>query len=388
MRNLWLLVILSMVIAGCAHAVYGPTAPVIGNGPNQTLLNSNQSSESPYKLFGEWKIFIDAAHDRVEVVPRREGRFHLNALKFLEQYCTDCLKIDKLTNNGDGTVDLTVTIKHPFANHPEFTGFDVKGIIIFNGSHLMTTGNGATYWLELPPDQFRVSWRELGDPQVLNPDGYVRRWSLSYDSGSDLPMFNYWKGKHANGEPNADVNAYLNFCSTEERHMFAVDAKVTRTYKLWLPPGEPIVAGYAVEACWEPPTVTPVKDPLNDFPSSANQPEAYYVKWVLNNGEPLKYNGDCCEGNGDCSDLWVEIKQWGGVTTDYFRMFDDKINGNVGYYNQCQPPQDGIYSPSFGYYNASPGNHQWICAQARQLQYPEYGLKDFSYTMLEFQIIE
>ena len=83
-------------------------------------------------------------------IPEREGRFHLNALKFLESYCTDCLKIMGIKNNGDGTIDLTVQITHPFKGHPEYTGLDVKGIIMFNGSHALDTSYYGSNFIDTP----------------------------------------------------------------------------------------------------------------------------------------------------------------------------------------------------------------------------------------------
>jgi hypothetical protein len=223
----------------------------------------------------------------VVLVPKRGSRFHLNALKFLESYCADCLQIVDLTNNGDGTVDLTVRITHPFLGHPEYTGFDVKGIIMFNGSNEFDTCPKYPMY-----PKYYVSTRWLGDPELLNPDGFTYRWSPWFDSGSDMPIFNYWEGKYANGTPTANINAYLDFYSTEDRHAFFSDSHVERTYHLSLP-GGPVTAGYAVEACWEPPSVTPVTDPIADFPITANMPEPYHFKIVVNDGNVVTDPG-CC----------------------------------------------------------------------------------------------
>jgi hypothetical protein len=381
LRTLILIVIVSAMALGCAYA-RTPVAPETGE-PDIANQQSS-SSNDPNRLWGEYSIFINAAHDKVDVVPKREARFHLNALKFLESYCTNCLKIDKIKNNGDGTVDLQVTIKHPFAGYPQYTGFDVKGIIMFNGSHVVHNKSGL--FNDVPKD-CRLSWRELGDPQVLKADGYVRRWALSYESGSNLPIFNYWKGKAANGEPNADVNAFLNFYTDEERHMFRTTGSVTRTYKLWLPKGKPVIAGYAVEACWEPPLKTPVIDPLNDFPTTANQPEAYYLKWTLNNGEPIKYQDGCCNGAGDCSDVYAEIKQWGGVTTDHYWILSDIVTSLSAYFIQCDPAQEGVYSPMpFGIANIPPGKYLFLGAHVES-HFPDYYLYT-SYDILEFETVD
>jgi hypothetical protein len=352
MRNTVFAVIFLTAVVGCAREASVPISPPLA-GLSQTTLAQAQQPDGPYRLYGEWTFFINAAHDKVEVVPRRQGRFHLNALKFLESNCTDCLKITGIKNNGDGTIDLTVRITHPFKGYPQYTGFDVKGIIMFNGSYEYHYDGGE---LPLPTPTFRISWRQMGDPEVLNPDGYTPRWRPNWDWGSDMPMFSYWKGKYANGEPSADLNAFLNFYTHEERHMFLVDGSVERTYKIWLPPGKPVTAAYAVEACWEPPLVTPVTDPVSDFPSSANQPEAYRFVIVANNGEVITDCEECC-GYYDCSDFFVEVEQWGGFKSNRMRLpWPD--DGGSGYsLMECDPPQENRYGWSpVGFVSCHLGN--------------------------------
>jgi hypothetical protein len=290
MRYSLLVIIVAVMSVGCAHTDQNPLVPVEERGlssPHPAALPAER--DGPYRLWWEGLFYIDAAHERVDVVPRRDMHLHLNALKFLEEYCKNCLQITSILNNGDGTIDLTVRITHPFPGLPQYTGFDVKGIIMFQGSHEIPDNLSK---LPLYPQNYRLSWRLIGDPEVLNADGYTYRWSPWYDSGSGLPVFNYWPGKYSKGTPTANINGYLNFYSNEERHMFECDASVSRTYHIWLPPG-PITAGYAIDACWVPPVNTPVTNPIEDFPITANQPEAYYFKVVINDGQPIQ-DGSCC----------------------------------------------------------------------------------------------
>jgi hypothetical protein len=255
----------------------------------------------------------------------------------LEEPCSDCVKILSIKNNGDSTIDLTVQIRHPKPGHAEFTGFDVKGILMFNGSYEMPSLEiGPPY-----PDPFRISWRLRGDAEVLNPDGYTVRWSPSYNSGSSAPLLNYWPGKYSHGTPTANINAYLDFYSDENRHMFANYSTVNRVYHIYLPPG-PVVAGYAVEACWEPPTKTPVIDPANDFPTSANQDEPYHYRLVLNNDQPITSCCCCGENIGnDCPNLWLEVKQWGGYTVNaHFTVTAEPYDWHIGI-NPMPPCETG-----------------------------------------------
>jgi len=332
MRNALLVVILLATAVGCARADRNPTVPVAPGGDqiertDPTALAVDR--DGPYRLWWDGLFYIDAAHERVDVVPRRDMHLHLNALKFLEEYCKDCLQITGIKNNGDGTIDLTVRITHPFKGFPQYTGFDVKGIMMFNGSW---THPGYPYFPPYP-EPFRVSWRGLGDPQVLNADGFTLRWSPSYDSGLPQPVFNYWEGRFAKGVPTANLNAYLDFYTDENRHMFRDNGVVSRTYHIWLPPG-PIVAGYAVEACWEPPLVTPVTDPASDFPLTTNQPEAYRFYLSLNNGEPIT-DPNCCGTHCDPFDAHYFSKQWGGHTALHFVNYTEHNFTFGGIYYSC-----------------------------------------------------
>jgi len=385
MKYISVVAILAALLVGCARAgdVVSPSTH-INLGQTQSAAN-----EGPYRLWGEWTLFINAAHDSVTMVPRRQGRFHLNALKFLEDYCKDCVEITNIKNNGDGTIDLTVKITHPFVGHPEYTAFDVKGIIMFNGSHVFVVPG----YHDLPlPEECRVSWREMGDPEVLNPDGYAYRWCPVYESGSDMPIFNYWPGKYATGTPNAAINAYLDFHSQKERHIFMTNSQVSRTYRIWLPPGEPVQAGYAVEACWEPPVKTPVTDPLSDFPLSANQPEPYRCNAIINNGDPI-IEGEYCCGTGDagCSNLKIEKRRWIEVPFPYM----ERVRWLMGDTSSldycivpCEPPEEGFWSLYDLYLdNYPPGAYRWIAVYYRDgdINHPD---SDFVCDVVDFTIIE
>jgi hypothetical protein len=119
------------------------------------------------------------------------------------------------------------------------------------------------------------------------------------------------------------LNAFLNFYNDEKRHMFRDDGAVSRTYHIWLPSGQPVIAGYAIEACWEPPSTTPVKDPLSDFPISANQDEAYKFYVNINNGQPITDPARCVGDDFDGSNSYFYSKQWGPSTAHHFAVFND-----------------------------------------------------------------
>ncbi len=338
MCRILLIVIVMAMLVGCAHSQTGPIAPSLDVRPCGI-----GGIDDPHRLWGEFTLYFSGDHSRVEIAPKRLGRLHLNSTKFLEDYCKDCLEVTNIVNNGDGTIDLAVRITHPFPGHPEYTGFDVKGIIMFNASVELKWDSEATFPFY---DPIRVSWREKGDPEVLNPDGYSPRWSPWWDSGSSMPIFNYWPGKFSKGTPTANVNAFLNFYTDEDRHMFQCNGQVERTYHISLPGGA-VTAGYAIEACWEPATVTPVTNPVDDFPFSANQREPYYFEYVLNNNEVITQDNCCGTTEYDCEKLWLEYLQWYGEVPNILsaRYWDyESILGGPLIFNcpPVDPPPIGI----------------------------------------------
>ena len=395
MRNYFLMVIFMMMVSGCAGNTVIPDSNQPGSETNPYDLRQTSEYDSPHRLWGEWTLLINEERDSVDIIPVRNARIHLNALKYLEEQCDDCLEINDIQNNGDSTIDLTLEIKHPWPGLPQYTGFDVKGIIMFNGSHEIPDNLEK---LPLYPQNYRLSWRLMGDPELLNADGYTYHWSPWHDTESDLPMFNYVHGKYAAGTPTANINGFLNFYSNEDRHMFEVDAVVERTYHIWLPTG-PVAAGYAIEACWEPPINTPVTNPVEDFPITANQPEAYHFRFVVNDGNVITMPY-CCnvQGTTDVYGTRQEVKKWYILPYEYEHSWvgawDAEIGlTKVGYQGDtCGediPPEHPDWRCMGGHiFGAHPdGVYQLIAWESNHyLEYPSYKMLHPGFYVLEIEI--
>ena len=106
MRTTLLIVILVGAVVGCAHHAASPLAPDVGQDGVRPVQEARAIYDERYRLWGEWALFFNAERTQVDVVPRRQGRFHLNATKILETSCGDCLEITHIHNNGDGTINL------------------------------------------------------------------------------------------------------------------------------------------------------------------------------------------------------------------------------------------------------------------------------------------
>jgi len=382
-RHILLGFVCATVLVGCgARTPVSPDA----SGPSVTAIAQTQPLyDERYRLWSEWTWYIPETHDRVDVVPRRTSQVHVNVLKWLEVDCPDCLRITNVKKNGDSTIDVTVQIRHPKPGHPELTGFDVKGIIMFNGSYELRCDEVFKPY----PDKFRISWREKGDPELLNPDGYTIRWCPSYDSGSSSPLLSYWPGKYSSGTPTANVNAYIDFYTSEERHMFTHYGIATRVYQIYLPPG-PLTAGYAVEACWMPPTNTPVTDPVNDFPISANQDEPYYFRYIVNNYEPIT-EGLCCGfGDDPCLDLQVALEQWSQPTVNFICIMRPKpvevpLGGQI---MNCPVSYPESYEMWGGYeFCVWPdGTHRAVAVIYHNSGWPYHIRSKIAYTVFDFTV--
>ncbi len=380
------LVLLAFILVGCGDA--NPVYPDVNASYPDVAASTQPADDGPYQLWGQWRWFISEDHDEIEIVPVRAGDFHFNALKFLEGGpCYDCVKIDSVAPGVEpGTVDIGVTIRNPYpSDNLAYTGFDVKGILMFSSSYSCVVGQGEGNY---PPDggPARISWREYGDPEVLNPDGYSYRWSPSYDSGSTQPILNYWPGNYSTGEPDAHINAHKNYYTHESRHMFYPGNEVTRTYTVWLPQG-PIIAGYAVEACWEPPLVNPVGDPETDFPLSANQPEPYLFTYEWNNGEPITEGPlECCGWTTDCNDQSVLIERWYGDEQIYSTI----SMKNFGYMSgwgvaPCDDPLDGVRGPWLDPTYFQDGQYRWLARIYYGIPYTAK-IHRLVFTLIDFEI--
>ena len=98
---------------------------------------------------------IEDAIDKVEL-SKTFGEFlqalmnEVNALPFLEPPALVNLTLDSLEFNGN-IIDADIGLRHPFIGLTEFTGFDVCGVLISNGSisgfsnpDITIAGNGDT----------------------------------------------------------------------------------------------------------------------------------------------------------------------------------------------------------------------------------------------------
>jgi len=264
-----------------------------------TNSNDYTYSGSNHYLWSYHLIYIDpTSPDGIdyEMVPVRNVEGHWNVLKFLEQGpCANCIKITGASSTGNGTLNLDLTLTHPFAD-PTFTGFDVKGILMWKGSYTFTNSG------------LSASDRYAGDGAVVDAEGFTSLYNPGTAGSGPGGLQGYFAGKKAVGTPDADLNGYKIFRSpggTNTRNALYAGGNTTITYEVDLPDSA-FVVGYAVDANWLPPTTIPVTNPITQFPPEANQPEPWKIETSLE---------DIDEGFtqiGGAEKLIIDVYDWQG----------------------------------------------------------------------------
>ncbi len=291
-----LIVFIWLFLSGCSQGILAPDALP------QTDISVYHWQPDNVWSWGHYTIRVSEDRTSTEILPMRSASWHLNVTPFVEgPPCPNCLTISKPQPQGDGTIKLTVWLRHPFPGQPEYTGFDVRGIVVFKATDYMQTYN---YTISTPPGGgLHVLWMfpflNFSDPTkggaaLLNQDGYTFYLNplLEYVSKIGLqpkPILNYSKGKYAVGDsPDCTVNAYKLFSDGSPRRMFKTTDFISRTFHIKPPSNSgPFEFGYVVHACWAKPTHTPVTNPETDFPVEANCEDPWQT--TIEQLQPVSY---------------------------------------------------------------------------------------------------
>jgi hypothetical protein len=272
--------------------------PETNNGSITGTLSNCENSEGNRYLWGYYNISWNPETGEAEVIPVREIEGHYNVLRFLEHGpCNNCVRVLSATPTADGTTIFDVRITHPFTQM-NFTGFDVRGVAIFDGSHTFS-GSG-----NMAPD------RNMGDGELIDATGYTALYNSTTVGAGPGGLEGYQEGNFASSTiPNATLNGFHYFVSNSPgntRNMFNAGDAITVSYEIDMPDSG-LVFGYAVDASWVPPTTKPVTDPLTDFPPEANCSEP----WKIETNEA----GTGLTTKGGNAQLWVHVYDYNGPTS-------------------------------------------------------------------------
>jgi hypothetical protein len=318
-----IIAIIGLIIAGCSGHNSSPVAPNETPSPQNLTANADISADSvvnSHYLLSSGLIFINTENPddpKFEIVPVREGEIHLNILKFLEGApCYDCFRIVGFNFPGPGyeNLNLDIRIDHPF-NQLLYSIFDVRGIIIFDGSHLFPFIGKTT------------SDPSIGEGSLLNADGYTALYNGSTLAAPVGDYQKYFPGKLSTVTmPNSDINGYIYFKTDgplNDRNAFYANSFDVKTFSMKLPT-DVFVIGYAVDASWAPPIGTPVDDPLADFDTTANCTEPWKIE-VQDLGPGLTWESGTTK-------LQIDVYDWQGKSTHHAPVVE------------CPEIFNGIYS--------------------------------------------
>jgi hypothetical protein len=286
-----------ILFAGCHGGNSNPIAP--GSGPDSagviapadtvgddTL--SREGTAPPPVLWGLYRVAYNAETHEIESVPVRAPMDAFNVLTFMQPPMGSPTSmtigvLDDTTFYENGRMDVRIILHHPFPGEPVYTGFDVHGIFLTEGTSRSAFNQALTY---ATPNV---------DPIMLNPDGYTRWMNPTEFLGGGIFGFipGYWGTSESSENsgfiaaatlnpykyfaqglgPDDDLYAWLSQPGTmEERGIFRAGAGCGRDYQIQFPIVDDRIVftfDYAILANWVDPG-QPVTDPLTDFPPEAN----------------------------------------------------------------------------------------------------------------------
>lgn len=302
---------IALFALGCSGGNGAPSSP-------DPVVNETERAAGQHTIWGLWQGVIDPDAQTIEFTPLRMAQMHLNALPFLEPPPLVYLSLESLEFNGD-IIEADIGLRHPFLGLTEFTGFDVCGIFISNGSISGFTDSDIVIAGE-------------GDTRLLNPDGHSRWWNPAEFPVNPGTIFGYTDGLLGAPDDYADysstLNGYKYFCDDlddsddpldevilENRGMFTAGQKNVRHYSIKLGT-DGLIFNYAIDANWQYPTADPPWTAPDDFAAVANRPEAWRIK--LTETENTLWN-DGVDNGGDLS-LEVEVYDWFDIELNSVRV--------------------------------------------------------------------
>jgi hypothetical protein len=319
-----------LISVSCARgASTNPASPrlpdLTDDQPRQT-----ETTAPGHYLLGYFSVSIDPVAGTVETVPQRSSAWHLNAVKFVEPPSGgSCLSFSNLEIEGR-RVNVDVGLHHPFAGLTQYSGFDVKGIVIGRADMIDPT-NSDRKWAG-GPDGLRL----------LNADGWTRWWNpMEFENNGTV--FSYSDGMFGTANTddshyNATLCGYKVFAAAlgpyddlthllsyplddpRGRAVFQVSTQAKRHYELVFPAddhGEPdLVFNYAIDACHGlPPDYLPGQHMQvpDDFPPDANQPEPFIVDVLLPTNTSYLSQDGCVGGTLELS---IRVSDWQALLAD------------------------------------------------------------------------
>jgi len=364
MRNTSLCFVLLLVfisISGCS----GLSEPM--SDPSGTRSEGAINSGS-HSCWGIWRFLADPAAGTLEVAPLRGADMHLNVLPFLEPPPFVNLTLESPVKFIGDNLEVDIGLRHPFLGMDEFTGFDVRGILItdgtqapFNDPELVYAGDDETMLVNAD------GWTWLFNPtefpyNAANPikgykDGLL---GTPYSIGGYSCTLNGYKYFADGLDADEDI-AGLDFV---DRGYFSAGNKNVRHYIIHLGP-QGLIFNYAVDASWQFPSKVPPQVP-GDFGPGANCREAFHISvapvTIFTDGLPVTatiyvYDWQGVDTIGkvemECPDVWPGAVGFSYAASNepvytYTGSVKDELNAGQGTYKGLVTVTDTQADPNFG----------------------------------------
>jgi len=345
------LMAIAIMLFGCTGGGDSPVSPSTDNLPGDTLTRA--SSQAAPVLWGVYDCEIDLETETVICNPNRNAMFAANVVTFLNGNPANlAFHINKTVPAADWVdVDITVDITHPFPGMSQYNGYDVRGILLTDGTDKLDYNADLRYPSELY-DQFMMA--DPNDPfgnAFGAPDGYTRWYNMKefYNQG----LFGHTTGLYETSGYNASATLcpYKYFtddigssdfmwpsltASQNKRGVFSAGSTNSRNYFIRFPNYKGIRYGYSVVANWVSETEHP-----------ANAPEAIAVEmditddvWYLD----AEFSG---------GEIIFDVKIWDwetevnsvGMMEDYRLFVESNVTSQIYEFTDLEmvPVDEGAY---------------------------------------------
>ncbi len=299
--SVWLMLVLAMFfIISCSGSGDGPMSVI---GEREAVVTNTS-----HTLWGLWQFTADPVNETLDITRVRTGTMHLNALPFLEPPALVYLSLESLEFNGD-IIEADIGLRHPFLGLTEFTGFDVCGVLISNGSY-----DGF--------DDSDINYAGPDDTYLLNPDGHSRWWNPVEFPVNTGTMSGYNDGLLGAPDSFANYNSTLNgykYFSDDltdpddpmsevtqaNRGVFSAGQKNIRHFSIQLGT-EGLVFNYAIDANWEFPEGPLPWTAPDDFGPNANRAEPWWIDVTETSNSLYYYEG----APGGSISLDIDVHDW------------------------------------------------------------------------------
>jgi len=308
-------ILIIMLTAGCS----GGSPSMVADPDNEIRQDAAVGIPSfgnpGHQCWGIWQFIIDKVAETVELVPVREAGQHLNVLGFLEPPVLTSVSLNwnsLVIDFANNYVEVGVFIRNPFIGLNEFTGFDVRGVLITDGTNTLSDTS----------EIFSGS----NEPRLANPDGLTRWWNPSEFLGGSLHGYTPGLLGAPGGASTfgATLNGYKYYCKGLDadepvsemnftyRGHFPVGQQLERTYRIDFGKSQSdfLIFNYAVDASWEFPDKVPPVIP-DDFSLSANMLEPFLIDVdVIRSG---LYYIESASISGGWIELDIMVHDWQGA---------------------------------------------------------------------------